>query len=122
MSDRLAVDASVYGRATLSPLPKQRIMSAVCKAIPRNEFFAGLYILGCANGLMGRVIQSFQFSDWEGALTGADINAIMLLACFAGISLVSAKSPEHLHPRGLGIALIFLILVSLPIFPLSWVA
>jgi exosortase/archaeosortase family protein len=116
------VDASVYGRATVSPLPKRRIMSAVCEAIPRNEFFAVLYILGCANGLLGRMILSFQFSDWEGALSGADINAIMLLACFAGISLVSAKSPEHLHPRDLGVGVIFLMLVSLPIFPLSWVA
>ena len=116
------MDASVHGDATLLPLPKQRLTSAVCKAIPRNDFFAVLYTLGCANGLMGRVIQSFQFSDWEGALTGADINAIMLLACFAGISLVSTESPERLHPRDLGIALIFLILVSLPIFPLSWVA
>ena len=116
------MDASVHGRATLLPLPKRRIMSAVCKAIPRNEFFAVLYILGCANGLLGRMIQSFQFSDWEGALAGADINVIMLFACFAGISLVSAKSPEHLLPRDMGVAIIFLILVSLPIFPLSWVA
>jgi hypothetical protein len=48
----------------------------------------------------------------------------MLLACFAGISLISEKSPEHLLllPRDLGVAVIFLILVGLPIFPLSWVA
>src|SRR5215472_12140400 len=97
-------------------------MSALCKPIQRNEFFGALYILGCANGLMGRMIQGFQFSDWEGALAGADVNAIVLLACFAGISLVSAKSPEQLLPRDLGVGLIFLILVSLPIFPLSWVA
>jgi exosortase/archaeosortase family protein len=97
-------------------------MSAVCEAIPRNDFLAALYILGCANGLLGRMILSFQFSDWEGALSGADINAIMSLACFAGISLVSAKSPEHLQPRDLAVGVIFVILVSLPIFPLSWVA
>jgi hypothetical protein len=116
------VDASVHGRTSHLRLPKRRIMSELCKAIPRNDFFVVLYILGCANGLLGRVIQSFQFSDWEGALAGADINAIMLLACFAGISLVSAKNSEQLHPRDLCVALIFLILVSLPIFPLSWVA
>jgi exosortase/archaeosortase family protein len=96
-------------------------MSAVCKAIPRSDFFALLYMLGCANGLLGRMILSFQFSDWEGALAGADINAIILLACFAGISLVSTKSPEHVHPRDLVVACVFLILVTLPIFPLSWV-
>ena len=95
------VDASVREHATLLPSPKRRTMSAVCEAFPRNEFFTLLYFLGCANGLIGRIIQSFQFSDWEGALATADINAIMLLACFAGISLVSAKSPEHLYPMRL---------------------
>lgn len=116
------MDASIHESATLLPVPKQRLTSAISQAVPRNDFFAVLYILGCANGLLGRVIQSLQFSDWEGALTGADINAIMLLACFAGISLVFDKSNERLLPRDLGVALIFLILVSLPIFPLSWVA
>lgn len=116
------MDASVHGGGTFSPLPERRIISAVCKAMPRNDFFALLYIVACANGLLGRVIQSFQFSDWAGALSGADINAVMLLACFAGISLVSAKSPEQLLPRDLGVGVLFLILVSLPIFPLSWVA
>src|SRR6185312_2807670 len=96
-------------------------MSVVCEAVPRNDFFAVLYVLGCVNGLLGRLIQSFQFSDWEGALAGADINVIILLACFAGISLVYEKTPEHVQPLDLVIALIFLILVALPIFPLSWV-
>lgn len=116
------VGASVQRHASASPLPKQRIVSALCEAIPRGDFFALLYILGCVNGLLGRVILSFQFSDWEGALSGADINAIILLAFFAGISLVSSKNPELVVPRDLGVALIFLILVSLPLFPLSWVA
>ena len=69
---------------------------------------------------MGRLIQSFQFSDWEGALAGADINVIILLACFAGISLISTKTPEHVQRLDLVVALVFLILVALPIFPLSW--
>jgi exosortase/archaeosortase family protein len=120
--ERLPVDASVHGGATFSQVPKQGTIFAVCKTIPRSDFLALLYILGCANGLLGRLILSSQFADWEGALAGADINAIMLLACFAGISLVSAKTSEHLQPRDLGVGLIFLLLISLPIFPLSWVA
>lgn len=97
------------------------MLSRVCEAVPRNDLFALLYIVGCANGLLGRVIQSFQFSDWEGALAGADINVIMLLACFAGISLVAERGTEHTRPRDLAVALVFVILVGLPIFPLSWV-
>jgi exosortase/archaeosortase family protein len=112
------VDASA---ASVSVLDRP-ISTGLFKSIARNDFFAVLYILGCVNGLLGRMIQSFQFSDWEGALAGVDINAIILLACFVGISLISAKSPEHLFPRDVVVALIFLILVSLPIFPLSWVA
>ena len=114
------MDALVQERAPLSPLPRRRI-AEFCKAIPRHDLFAILFIVGCANGLLGRVVQSFQFSDWEGALSSADINVIMLLACFAGISLVSAKTSEVVQPRDLVVALVFLILVILPIFPLSWV-
>ena len=33
----------------------------------RDEFFAGLYILACANGLLGRAIQSITFESWMGA-------------------------------------------------------
>ena len=111
-------DASIHDR---SPASRQGMLSRVCEAVPRNDLFALLYIVGCANGLLGRVIQSFQFSDWEGALAGADINVIMLLACFAGISLVAERGMEHTRPRDLAVALVFVILVSLPIFPLSWV-
>src|SRR5262249_38221181 len=91
------------------------------ESITRNEFFAVLYILGCANGLLGRIIQSIQFSDWEGAITGIDINAIVLLACFAGISLIIEKDGEPVRRWDVVVAIPFLLLVSLPIFPLSWV-
>lgn len=112
------VDASVQDRSTAST---QGGLSSVCAAVPRNDFFAMLYIAGCANGLLGRLIQSFQFSDWEGALAGADINVIMLLACFAGISLIAERGTEYTRPRDLAVGLVFMILVILPIFPLSWV-
>jgi len=116
--EMLMADASPQERSTTF---KPRIFSAVWEAIPRNDFFAILYVAGCANGLLGRLIQSFQFSDWEGALAGADINVIILLACFAGISLVYEKTPEYVQPLDLVVALVVLILVALPIFPLSWV-
>ena len=80
-----------------------------------------IVIPGCANGLLGRIILSLQFSDWEGAITGIDINAIVLLACFAGISMVGEKDPESLRPSDLAAGALFLLFVGLPIFPLSWV-
>jgi hypothetical protein len=65
---------------------------------------------------------TFRFADAQCTVGRRHRCHIMLLACFAGISLISEKSPEHLLPRDLGVAVIFLILVGLPIFPLSWVA
>jgi exosortase/archaeosortase family protein len=112
-------DASLQER---SGAFKPGMFSAAWEAIPRHDFFAILFIAGCANGLLGRLIQGFQFSDWEGALAGADINVIILLACFAGISLVSTKTPERVQRLDLVVALVFLVLVALPIFPLSWMA
>src|SRR3954454_24171742 len=116
--EMLMADASLQERSTAF---KPRMFSAVWEAVPRNDFFAILYIVGCANGLLGRLIQGFQFSDWEGALAGADINVIILLACFAGISLVSTRTTERVQRLDVVVALVFLILVALPIFPLSWV-
>ena len=116
-------NASIHESATYesSTAFKPRMFSAVCEAIPRNDLFAILYIVGCANGQLGRFIQSLQFSGWEGALSCAEINVIMLVACFAGISLISQKSAERALPRDVAVGLVFLILVGLPIIPLSWV-
>jgi exosortase/archaeosortase family protein len=96
-------------------------LTGFCQSVTRNEFFAFLYIVGCANGLLGRVILSLQFSGWEGAITGLDINAIVLLACVLGISMVGEKDQETLRPLDLIAAALFLLLVAIPIFPLSWV-
>src|SRR5262245_884187 len=95
LSEMPMVDTAIREGVTPFATPKRRAIAGFCNAIPRNDLFVGLYIIGCANGLLGRLIQSFQFSDWEGALAGADINVIILLACFAGILLVSEKSAER---------------------------
>src|SRR5215472_4508145 len=63
------------------------------RSMPRDQFFAGLYIVGCANGLLGRIIQSLRFDGWIGAILSVDINVIVLFAAFAGVSaLLSEKS------------------------------
>src|SRR5271166_1272818 len=90
--------------------------------MPRDQFFAGLYILGCANGLLGRIVQSLSFDDWTGALSGIDINVIMLFACYAGISALLCEDKDEIRSADLAVGVVFLILVSLPIGPLSWVA
>jgi hypothetical protein len=47
------------------------LLATVQSAIARDELFAGLFILGCVNGLLGRIIFSLSFGDWTGAITGS---------------------------------------------------
>jgi hypothetical protein len=108
--------------------PQRRLIEALRISIRRDEFFAGLYILGCANGLLGRFIQSTTVDGWIGAALGIDINAIVLFAAFAGISTLlvghseSADLKDKVRPKDLAVAAVFLALVILPIFAMSWLA
>ena len=107
--------------------PSRGLVAALRHSMPRDEFFAGLYILGCANGLLGRIIQSLHNTDgWMGAILGVDLNVIVLFAAFAGISaLLESAQPrgkDEIRAADLAVAIVFLSLVALPIFPLSWVA
>src|SRR5262245_50350685 len=97
-------------------------IAALRHSISRNEFFAGLYILGCANGLLGRVLLTLNRDGWTGLLD-VDVSVIVLFACFAGIStLIQGRSRDEIRSADLAVAGIFLILVILPIFALSWLA
>jgi hypothetical protein len=59
-------------------------------SIPRSELFSALFLLGCANGLAGRVWQSIvQHDGWLVAVLATfKISVIIFVACFAGVSLV----------------------------------
>jgi hypothetical protein len=98
------------------------LAAALRRSVPRDEFFAGLYILGCANGLLGRIIQSLHFDGWTGAILAVDINVIVLFAAFAGVSALLGEKKDDIRAADFAVAVIFLGLVSLPIFALSWVA
>jgi hypothetical protein len=102
--------------------PRRGLVAALQYALPRNEFFAGLYVVACANGLLGRSIYTLNLEGWYGALTGFEINVIVLAACFAGIYLIATGSRDQIRTLDLVVALTFLGLVTLPIYALSWVA
>ena len=109
--------------ATTNELTASRrgLVAALRDSISRNEFFAGLYILGCANGLLGRILLGFYSDGWIGIL-GGDISVIVWFACFAGVSIMAQEDKEEIRFADLAVAAVFLILVILPIFSLSWVA
>ena len=120
--NRHARQSSVTATTTELTAPRRGLVTALRHSMPRDELFAGLYIVGCANGLLGRTIQSVRFDGWVGAILGVDINVILLFAAFAGISALLGEEKDEIRTADFAIAVIFLGLVSLPIFPLSWVA
>jgi len=102
--------------------PRRGLVAALQHALPRNELFAGLYILACANGLLGRSIYTLNLEGWYGAIAGFEINVIVLAACFAGVYLIATGSRDRIRTLDLVVALAFLGFVTLPIYALSWVA
>jgi hypothetical protein len=102
--------------------PSRGLVAARWHSMPRNEFFAVLYILGCANGLLGRTIYALNLEGWRGAVLGFELNVIVYFASFAGVYLIASSSRSQTRTWDFAVALGFLGLVSLPIYAMSWVA
>jgi exosortase/archaeosortase family protein len=113
---------AVTATTTELTAPRRGLVAALQHALPRNELFAGLYILACANGFVGRTIYALKLEGWYGAVTGLETNVIVLSACFAGVYLIASDSRDRIRTLDLVVAMAFLSLVALPIYALSWVA
>ena len=93
------------------------------RLISRDELFAGLFILGCVNGLGSRVVDSVRSSGWADALLSTfGISVIVLIACVGGIKLILQDKDDKIGPIDLALALALLLLIALPIGQLSWLA
>jgi hypothetical protein len=91
--------------------------------VSRGEFFAALLILGCVNGLGSRIIQSVHQFGWADSLSNTfGISAIVWLSCIAGISIILRDQTDGVRSADVAIGAGFLVLVILPIGPLSWLA
>jgi exosortase/archaeosortase family protein len=102
-------------------MQKSSLLAALRHSISRDEFFAGLYIIGCANGLLGQVLLSLFTNGWIGVL-GVDVSVIVLFACYAGISTILEQRGHDWRSADVAVGVLLLILIALPIFALSWVA
>jgi hypothetical protein len=101
--------------------PSRGWLGALRKSMPRDEFFAGLYILGCASGFVGRMIQEAAPSGiWSGTIL--HISTIPLFAAIAGVSLLLRDKSDEIRPADLVVAAVFLIFVVFSIGALNWVA
>src|SRR6266436_5856668 len=97
--------------------------ATVMLGFTRGELFAGLCILGCANGLAAKMILSVHRLGWVDAAVGTfDVSAIVVVACFAGISLVLADKTGGIHLADLAVAMVLLLIIALPIGAMSWLA
>src|SRR5512147_1928120 len=106
-------------RATQSPTYTmyQTAQAAIRRLrFTRGELFAGLYILGCVNGLAARMILSVQRHGWADAAVGTfDISAIVVVACLTGVSMVLADKNGDMGSADLAVAMALLIIIALPI-------
>ncbi|MCS3898647.1 hypothetical protein M2171_007780 [Bradyrhizobium japonicum USDA 38] len=93
------------------------------RQLPRGEFFAGLFALGCVSGLASSIIQSVNRHGWAEALFNTfGISIIVWISCAAGVSLVLQDRTFRVRPSELAMGAGFVCLVVLPIGALSWLA
>jgi hypothetical protein len=98
-------------------------MNIVTRLMLQNEFFAGLCILACANGLGSQLIYSVNQLGWANALLrGFEISAIVFIACAAGVLFILRDSADEIRPVDLIVGAGSLVLVILPIGAMSWLA
>ena len=91
--------------------------------LSRGEYFAGLFILGCASAFTSRIIHSVEEIGWSDALfTTFGISVIVLASCVAGISLILRDRTTEIHSFEKAMGTGFILLAILPIGPYSWIA
>jgi hypothetical protein len=104
-----------FGQAT------QQVSLSRASGLRRDELFAGLFIIGCANGLGTGIFKALAAGDWSGGVQ--NISAIVWFACFAGISLLlQTKDDGSVRPLDIAAATVFLIAIAAPASELNWIA
>jgi hypothetical protein len=89
----------------------------------RSELFAGLFILGCANGLAGRVIHTIDVHGWADAIFSTfGISVIVLAACFLGISFILDEQNDEISSADIAVSAALFCLIILPVGAMSWLA
>jgi hypothetical protein len=107
----------------LNELIAGRAASSMARDLPRREFFASLFALGCISGLTSRIIQSIDRLGWADAFFSTfEVSIIVWISCVAGIALILQDRTVGIRSSELAIGAAFVALVILPIGPLSWLA
>ena len=89
----------------------------------RSELFAGLFILGCANGVAGRVIRTIEQLGLANAILDTfGISVIVLAACFLGISFIFDEQNDEIRSADIAVSAVLVFLMILPVSAMSWLA
>jgi len=111
-------------RTTVDGLRGQRGESASLSMnrLTRQDFFAGLLILGCANGLASKIIQAINRLGLSDALFGSfDTSAIVWIACVVGNVLIFRdQRKSDISTTDIAVALTSSLLIILPVGVASW--
>jgi exosortase/archaeosortase family protein len=114
--------ASMVSAQSYHPAARNSLLR-IANELRRGEYFAGLFIIGCASGFATRVIHSIEEIGWADALFRTfGISVIVLASCVAGISLVLRDHTRGVRRLEIAVGAGFIILVIIPIAPLSWIA
>src|SRR5262249_38865163 len=92
-------------------------------SMPRDEWFAMLFIIACINGLGSQIIWSVRLLGWaDAAFTTFSMSAIVWVACYAGVRLILEETSAKLHAKGFVFGPALLIPIALPFGRFSWLA
>ena len=104
------------------------IRESVRQAIPRMhlsraDFLASLFIIGCANGLAGKIIASANLRGWTNAAFGTfDISVIVVVSCIAGTLLMLRSAGDEVRSGDIAVGVVLFLFMILPIAATAWLA
>ncbi len=103
--------------------PRPGLVQALCGSLSRNELFAALLVLGCVNGLVARGVGAVHRLGWSDAiLSSFDVSAITLVACAAGLWLVTHGERAVVATADMAVGAVALALIVVPLGGTSWLA
>lgn len=92
-------------------------------AVCRGEFFAGLFILGFANGISAQILQAIAEDGIGSAILDTfGVSVLVWAACFIATSLLVRHPPEPVTRNDLLLGLAVTAAALLPAAKLSWLA
>ena len=91
--------------------------------LTQGELLVGLCLLGCANGLAGKMAQSVNRLGWGSAALGTfDVSALVLAACCIGISFLLSSDTKEASSTDIAVGVVVFLVILLPIGSMSWLA